>query len=233
MEYSKNDLINMTLHDLLDVAKKYQINIYTFKSEQDLRNKIISKYITICNENKKLLNQINEFFTEIPKVKCFDCQQEFREICTNTLKSWKGNKVCDHCHSSHNDEMNKMWDLVKQYKPHKCIFCGLTQNNIADRFHYDHLNMFDKAGSVCDMIKNGDDIELIYAELDKCQSVCINCHHKITFIEQKLGFTKAKITLTKMIIKGSGLEYHEEKEKLHNRYEKEMKIVYDNFKNIK
>jgi hypothetical protein len=41
--------------------------------------------------------------------------------------------------------MNKMWDLVKQYKPHKCIFCGLTQNNIDDRFHYDHLNMFDKS----------------------------------------------------------------------------------------
>jgi len=55
--------------------------------------------------------------------------------------------------------------------------------------------------------------------------VCINCHHKITYIEQKLGFTKAKIALTKAI-KGSGLEYHEEKEKLHNRYEKEMKIVY-------
>ena len=61
-----------------------------------------------------------------------------------------------------------MWDLVKQYKPHKCIFCGLIQNNVDDRFHYDHLNMFDKAGSVCDMIKNGDNIELIYAELDKC-----------------------------------------------------------------
>jgi hypothetical protein len=36
-----------------------------------------------------------------------------------------------------------------------------------------------------------------------------------------------------MIIKGRGLEYHEEKEKLHNRYNKEMKVVYDNFKNIK
>lgn len=28
--------------------------------------------------------------------------------------------------------------------------------------------MFDKVGSVCDMIENGDDIELIYAKLDKC-----------------------------------------------------------------
>lgn len=36
-----------------------------------------------------------------------------------------------------------------------------------------------------------------------------------------------------MIIKGSGLDYHNEKEKLHERYKKEMKIVYDNFTNIK
>ena len=43
----KNDLINMTIHDLLEVAKKYQINIYTFKSEQDLRKKIISHHILI------------------------------------------------------------------------------------------------------------------------------------------------------------------------------------------
>ena len=28
--------------------------------------------------------------------------------------------------------------------------------------------VFYKVGSVCDMIKNGDDIEIIYAELDKC-----------------------------------------------------------------
>jgi hypothetical protein len=235
MEYSKFDLLNLTLHDLLEVAKKYQINVYTFKSEDDLKKKIISKYIYIYNKNKIILNKMDEikkYFTEIPKVKCFDCQQEFREVCINTLKTWKGNKVCDHCYSTHNYEINKVWELVKQYKPHKCIFCGLTQNNIDDRFHYDHLNMFDKSNSVCDMIKNGEDIKLIYAELDKCQSVCINCHHKITFIEQKLGFTKAKRALTKAI-KENGKEYRLERKKLHNRYEKEMKVVYDNLINIK
>ena len=65
------------------------------------------------------------------------------------------------------------------------------------------------------------------------KSVCINCHHKITFIEQKLGFTKAKIALTKMINKGINLDCHKEKEKLHERYKKEMKIVYEKFKEIK
>jgi len=233
MEYSKIDLNNMNLNELLKLAKNNQITIYTFKSEQDLRKKIITKYIHNCNENKKLLSQIKEFFNDIPTIKCFDCQQEFREICTNTLKTWKNNKVCDHCHSKHNDEINQAWELVKKYKPHLCVFCGKTQNNIDDRFHYDHLNMFDKVGSVCDMIKNGDDIKLIYAELDKCQSVCINCHHKITFIEQKLGFTKAKVALTKMIIKNSEIDYHDEKEKLYDRYKKEMKVVYEKFKEIK
>jgi len=83
------------------------------------------------------------------------------------------------------------------------------------------------------MIKNGDNIELIYAELDKCQSDCINCHHKITFIEQKLGFTKAKIALRKMINKDINLDCNKEKEKLHERYNKEMKIIYEKFKEIK
>lgn len=233
MEYTKNELKNMNLNELLKLAKEHQITIYTYRSEQDLRQKIIIKYNYICNENKKLLTQIKEFFNEIPTIKCFDCKQEFREICTNTLKTWQNNKICDHCHSKHNDEINQAWNLVRKYKPHLCVFCGKTQNNIGDRFHYDHLNMFDKAGSVCDMIKNGDAIELIYHELDKCQSVCINCHHKITFIEQKLGFTKSKIALNKMTIKNSGLDYNNEKKKLYNRYKKEMKIVYEKFKDIK
>ena len=65
MEYTRNELNNMNLNELLKLAKDNQITIYTYKSEQDLRKKIITKYIYICNVNKKLLNQNNQFLVKI------------------------------------------------------------------------------------------------------------------------------------------------------------------------
>ena len=45
-------------------------------------------------------------------------------------------------------------------------------------------------------------MDLIFKEIDKCQVVCIICHHKITTLEQKLGFTRIKTNLTRMFNKG-------------------------------
>ena len=88
-----------------------------------------------------------------------------------------------------------------EYKPHNCVICSKIQKKGCDSFHYDHLNMFDKHKSVCDMVAQGENIGEIYKELDKCQSMCVQCHHIVTNIERELEFTTVKSNLTRRLTK--------------------------------
>jgi len=54
-------------------------------------------------------------------------------------------------------------------------------NYMANRFHYDHIDMFDKTDSICKMIKDGTDMTAIYEEINKCQLLCISCHIVVLF----------------------------------------------------
>ena len=57
--------------------------------------------------------------------------------------------------------------------------------------------MFDKDDSIFKMINDGVDIDTIRTEIDKCQILCLACHHKVTDIERKLGFTRIKQAITR------------------------------------
>ena len=77
-----------------------------------------------------------------------------------------------------------------------CGCCKSPRKNRTERYHYDHLSMFDKSDSICSMIMRGDDIQLIYEEEAKCTLICIQCHDIITKIEHLYVFTRAKTALT-------------------------------------
>jgi len=49
------------------------------------------------------------------------------------------------------------------------------------------------------MVNNGEPIIDIYKEIDKCQYMCIMCHHIVTDIEKKLPFSRIKQTLTRKL----------------------------------
>jgi hypothetical protein len=72
-----------------------------------------------------------------------------------------------------------------------CSLCDKERNDY-NRFHFDHINIFDKTDSVCNMVKDDLDIECIKREIDKCQLLCIHCHYIVTRIEHKLGFIQMK-----------------------------------------
>lgn len=63
------------------------------------------------------------------------------------------------------------------------------------------------------MVNEGVNIEEIYHEIDKCQIVCLSCHHIITDIESKLCFTRIKHNLTRDLNQGdiSEEEYNNQK----------------------
>ena len=149
-------------------------------------------------------------------------------------RQWKGEIYCDKCWYAYENEREVLWKTINTYKDFTCCMCYYTKSCDADRFHFDHLNMFDKGNSISSMINEGVCINDILAEIDKCQIVCISCHAIITDIEQKLGFIRIKQNLTRMKNNGelSNDAYTENIIKYQSIYEEKMKSVYMEIKHL-
>jgi hypothetical protein len=157
---------------------------------------------------------------------CHVCHSGLLEIQTNTIRLWKGNELCDPCWSNHKDYRDALWDKIKTYREIQCVLCN--KNNPNERYHYDHLNMFDKEKSICSMINEGQYLEDMYKEIDKCQILCLSCHHIVTDIEHKLLFTRIKQSLTRRLHQGEITEedYNTQKEFYQPLYESKMNEIY-------
>ena len=127
---------------------------------------------------------ISEYKKKADKCCCKCCGDVILEFSKN--KVWKGNILCDGC-----------WIGIegRQINVNCCInqlYAICNKRHVGKCFHYNHLNMFDKSGSVCSMVDS-----IIYKDvsflIDKCQILCVPCHHIVTSIEQKL------IYMTKLI----------------------------------
>ena len=81
-----------------------------------------------------------------------------------------------------------MWDIILKNYTH-CDICNMKRQTSRHRFHFDHMNMFDKNESVCTMVSFSWEIDDILEEIDRCQYICLPCHQIITDVERKLPFT--------------------------------------------
>jgi len=137
---------------------------------------------------------IDNYLDNLKKLEmnCFECNKIILNIESGIWKSytWKGNKICDNCYSQYENEREILREKIILYKPIQCNFCKRIKEQKCERFHYDHLNMFEKDNSICSMICDGLPIEEIYREIDKCQILCLSCHYKVTNIEMMFGFQK-------------------------------------------
>ena len=177
-----------------------------------------SHFEIVCDQLGISLNQCKEMYSEIPWLdllkrknsvssiveqltftRCDQCHKNKCTIQSETLRTWKEKSICDKCFTDTFAEREKMWELVSNYKPIQCLFCNTKKENKEERFHFDHLNMFDKEDSICTMIMKGVPIEKIYQEMDKCQVLCFSCHQIITHMERAMGFTKQKKVLTRKL----------------------------------
>ncbi len=129
-------------------------------------------------------------------IECYECKYKLFDICRDTNKLWKGNIICDKCWCKHKKERTNTWKLIKKYRKYKCFVCDKQKRYDAERYHFDHINMFDKGDSIYNMVNSGIDIEKIYKEIDKSKLLCISCHHIITLIEKRIGFMRIKKELT-------------------------------------
>lgn len=180
-----------------------------------------------------LLNRpmdLETYFTNINQLSkiCADCNKSIICIQTNTQHIWKGNTICDSCWANYSTLRKIMWDKIKLYKKIQCAICDNVQNVIEERYHYDHLNMFNKDKSIFSMVNEGIDIDDIYLEIDKCQILCLSCHHIVTDIENKLGFTRIKQALTRSLNQSEITQdhYNTQIQMYQHIYEEKMTHIY-------
>jgi transcription elongation factor Elf1 len=70
-----------------------------------------------------------------------------------------------------------MWKTIQDYKKYLgCQNCGYDKSSHALQF--DHLE--DKKANVSDLVRSDYGADAIWAEIEKCQVLCANCHAEVT-----------------------------------------------------
>lgn len=181
---------------------------------------------------------IRAYYDLLTDIKCNECSARLYDIQINTVRTWKSAYLCDSCWCSPEKvaERETMWSDVTKYKPVVCAICSMERTvGREERFHYDHVNMFDKGENICSMVNTGVGLDTIQAELDKCQVLCLACHHLVTDIEHKIGFTRIKQNMTRQLNTGeiTQLEYDSLVSKYHIVYRDKMELIYAELREIK
>ncbi len=247
-EYGHNNMIQlacpikiMNEKVMRNRIKRYILKIDCLGDYQiDELFEILSKTLGISvNTCKKLYSEIpidelinrkmdiSTYVKNMKKMRCKECNCEILDIIKNRV--WKDNTLCDKCWYSHKEERDRLWEDIKGYKKEECVICKKEKTDNGERFHYDHINMFDKTDSICCMVDKGCSIKEIFLEIDKCQILCLPCHHTVTEIENRLCFTRIKTFITKKFNSEeiTEEEYINEKKKYQDIYEKKMKTIYE------
>ena len=181
----------------------------------------------LLNRPTDLTLYFKNITSQLTKI-CADCNKPLICVQTNSHHIWKGNTICDTCWAKFSNDRKILWEKIKLYKKIQCAICASVQTVIEERYHYDHLNMFNKDKSICCMVHEGIDVEDIYLEIDKCQILCISCHHIVTDIETKLGFTRLKQSLTRSLNQCEIAPdyYNTQIQMYQNIYEAKMTTIY-------
>jgi hypothetical protein len=171
------------------ISKKEEIalaryNKWIKKKEEKARKKGIVHKEEIIEEF-----DVKSYIDSIVLHKCVDCDRMilFNDRCSTCRKVYIEAKS------------KRIMEYIDEKGMTKCNFCGINRGSDCTGFHFDHLNMFLKTGTVGQMIGNDTDDHIIMEEIDKCQLLCVSCHLLVTKIELKYGFTQRKIKLGKGI----------------------------------
>lgn len=82
---------------------------------------------------------------------------------------------------SRNTKRAKLWAAIQEYKlTVGCQMCGYSRHPRALQF--DHLR--DKLGNVSDLVRSDYGEKTVWAEIEKCQVLCANCHAEVTASRQ-------------------------------------------------
>lgn len=157
------------------------------------------------------------FYSILSYRKCGNCERDLYR----KSHVWRGRQLCSSCHTEAKRGITAdLSACIAEAYGRGCTFCNVR----VGRFHLDHINMFSKEKSVCDMLDDGDPEEDIIREIAKCQLLCIDCHSLVTVFEHRRGFIKKKKHLNKKITAGEDVT--EFRATLYAEYEKVMTKIY-------
>ena len=189
-----------------------RLDVTSEHSEDEILEIMSKEFNTTKNNCKTLYSEIppeelldrkidiSTYLENLEYDNCYECNKKMINLRKDSNRVWKRNKLCDKCWCNHESDMDKLWTQISEYKKMTCNICDTNRTRgHNERFHYDHLNMFDKGESICNLVNKGYPIKEIYKEIDKCQILCISCHHIVTDIEKKLPFSRIKSSMTKKL----------------------------------
>lgn len=95
-------------------------------------------------------------------------------------------KVCKNCvrQKERDKYQSKQIELNEFRQQHPCVKCGCSKYYLID-FH--HLNPAEKDFTISD--NSHAKIETLMKEIDKCVSLCSNCHREFHHFEREQGMT--------------------------------------------
>jgi len=151
-------------------------NLFTDEIKEYILTMMESKTYKI-NDDERLKNLFNEDIkvnTPMTEAEIVDYLNEIKKICFECGASYiypfvyKENNICEECNHLHLEKHKELWKQITDYCINKgmvcCSLCNKERNDY-NRFHFDHINMFDKNDSVCNMVKEELDIEIIRKRL--------------------------------------------------------------------
>lgn len=169
--------------------------------------------------------------------KCNNCNKSIY----NSPLQWDSKIYCEDCHYElYNTEILERWNKIAEYSyktgKGSCNICNKKYdftNQSLCKFNYDHKNMFEKSNTIYTMNKQGINLEEIYKEIDLCQLLCVSCHNIVSSIEQRTGFNRIKINITKEYNKTNDIEQKDKIMKYYAEiYKKYMDSIYDIIKSL-
>lgn len=162
---------------------------------------------------------------------CTSCNRHLYSV----PRQWEDMTYCDECHTElFRNKITERWQQVNQYATttgkDRCNICEIRavyNKEMGNRFHFDHLNMFEKADSICVMVQTGCPLEDIHQEIDRCQILCVSCHRLVTDLERRSGFMRLKNNMTRENKKtGDDARHQQEKEENMRIYSTFMEQIY-------
>jgi hypothetical protein len=156
-------------------------------------------HVRICI--KSMTGEVIQDLLQTTGFECTGCHRHLYSI----PRQWEDRTYCDECHTGEfRNQITDMWIQVNQYanatQKDRCNICetyAIYNKEVGNRFHFDHLNMFEKSDSICVMVQTGRLLEDIYKEIDQCQILCISCHRLVTELERRSGFMRLKNNMTR------------------------------------
>lgn len=146
---------------------------------------------------------------------------------------WNMKNYCESCYTEQfGEEVRLRWEQIQQYSQKTgktgCNLCkkeAAFNSSLAIRFNYDHIDMFDKGGSVCEIVRTGKPLEEAYQEIDRSQMLCVSCHKLVTKVEHVCGFIRLKKQIAKDMEETD--EKAEENQKKMEEQTKEYSAIYN------